>query len=377
MNILTSDFECTTWSKGSAFDLRNKAVALACKQDANVAHCEFSLEEQYDTAFLLDYNLCVFFNAKFDLHWYKKLGYTLPQRVWCCQVAEFILGGQTERYPSLDVTSEKYGLGKKIDNIKLNYWDKGINTDAIPQDELAEYACLDVDLTYQVYLKQVEQFKQQPQLYKLFKLMMLDLLVLQEMEWNGLKYDEELCIKKSKDIETQITTIQGKLASVYPGVPLNFNSGDHLSSFLYGGPVVEHYKEHIGFFKSGIKAGQPKYKNCERTHILPQLVKPLPRSELKKEGFYSTDEATLKKLKANKTVKELLNMLLELAKLEKLNGTYYKGIPEINKEMNLEPGYLHGQFNQCVAATGRLSSSKPNLQNFSGDCEDIIVSRYA
>lgn len=373
MNVLTSDFECTTWSKGSAFDLRNKAVCLAWKENNERAVCHFNLEYP---CIDLTYRLCVFFNAKFDLHWYRRLGYALPTKVWCCQVAEFILGGQTQRYPSLENTASEYGFGHKLDVVKLEYWDKNIQTDEIPKETLAAYASQDVDLTYKIYLKQLEQFQQQPQLYKLFKLMMLDLFVLQEMEWNGLKYDEQVCLKRASNIEAQISQLQSKLASVYPGVPINFNSGDMLSAFLYGGSIVEPYKEHIGFFKTGINTGEPKYKNCERIHILPQLVKPLPRTELKKEGFYATDEATLKKLKGNKRVKEIIGYLLELSKLEKLNSTYYKGIPEINKQMHLEEGYLHGSFNQCVAATGRLSSNKPNLQNFAGDCEDIFVSRY-
>jgi DNA polymerase-1 len=375
-NILTSDWETTFYNRGNPFDERNFAVALACKQGPNAPHCEFSLEEQYDTAFLLDYDLCIFFNAKFDLHWYRKLGYTLPQRVWCCQVAEFILGGQQQRYPSLEDTSVKYGLGHKIDVIEKEYWSKGINTDAIPKDILSEYACQDVDLTYQVYLKQKEQFDNNPQLYRLFRLVMLDLLVLEEMEWNGLIYDEALCKHKSEDIDNQIQTIKKQLSSLCSYPALNFNSGDQLSAFLYGGSVVEEYKEHIGFYKTGLKAGQPKFQNKERVHILPQLVKPLAKSELKKEGFYATDEATLRKLKGGKKVKEIIELLLELSKLEKLNGTYYNGLPNVNKEMHWPAGKLHGQFNQCVAATGRLSSSKPNLQNFAGDCEDILISRY-
>ena len=213
MNVLTSDFETTFWNKGNPFDQRNKAVALACKQGPNAPHCEFSLEEQYDCGFLLDFDLHVFFNAKFDLHWFRKLNYTLPTKIWCCQVAEFVLGGQKERFPSLEATAVKYGLGNKIDIIEKEYWSKGVNTDKIPQDILSDYACQDVDLTYAVYLKQKEQFDQQPKLYKLFKLMMLDLLVLEEMEWNGLIYDEQLCKHKSVEIDNKIVQIKQKLGS--------------------------------------------------------------------------------------------------------------------------------------------------------------------
>jgi DNA polymerase-1 len=69
-------------------------------------------------------------------------------------------------------------------------------------------------------------------------------------------------------------------------------------------------------------------------------------------------------------------LLLELAKLEKLNGTYYKGLVNLRKEMHWPVGVLHGSFNQTTASTGRLSSSRPNAQNFATDILDIFISRY-
>lgn len=368
--IITSDFEVTTHNNGNPFDVRNKAVCLAWKE-----------EDKPSDIFWLVYphpkpdDLHVFFNAKFDLHWYRKVGNKLPSKVWCCQVAEFILNGQKERYPSLENTAIKYGLGHKLDVVKTEYWDKGIQTDAIPKEVLAEYACQDVDLTYKVYQKQLEQFQKNPLLFKLFKLQMLDLLVLEEMEWNGLIYDEALCMEKAQALDDKIQTITKQLSSVYPNIPINFNSGDQLSAFLYGGNIVEEYKEHVGFYKTGLKAGQPKFQNKERVHKLPQLVKPIPNSQLKKAGVYSTDETTLRKLKGV-YAKKYVKPLLELSELEKLNSTYYKGIPNINKEMHWPEKMIHGQFNQCVAGTGRLSSSKPNLQNFATECQDVFVSRY-
>jgi len=75
-----------------------------------------------------------------------------------------------------------------------------------------------------------------------------------------------------------------------------------------------------------------------------------------KEGKFATDEGTLRKLRGNRKV---LDMILELSKLQKLNGTYYRGLVKTRKEMNWEEGLLHGNLNQTTAATGRLSSSKP------------------
>lgn len=153
----------------------------------------------------------------------------------------------------------------------------------------------------------------------------------------------------------------------------NFNSNDHLSAFLYGGIVKEDGKEFVGFYKSGEKAGQPKYKNVIIEHQLPRLYTPLKGSEMAKAGNFAVDEGTLRKLKGKRKV---LDLVLELAKLEKLNGTYYRGLVKLRNEMHWEPNTLHGQFNQTTAATGRLSSSKPNLQNFASELQDIFISRY-
>jgi hypothetical protein len=146
-----------------------------------------------------------------------------------------------------------------------------------------------------------------------------------------------------------------------------------LSAFLYGGTVREESKEHIGFFKTGVKVGQPKFKNIEIEHHLPRLYTPIKGSEMQKEGNFSTDEGTLRKLKGKKGV---IEKILELSKMEKLNGTYYRGLTKLRQEQGWDKGVLHGQFNQTTAISGRLSSSKPNLQNFATELQDIFISRY-
>jgi DNA polymerase I-like protein with 3'-5' exonuclease and polymerase domains len=201
----------------------------------------------------------------------------------------------------------------------------------------------------------------------------MDLLVLQEMEATGLPFNEQLCAVRAQEVDDKVSKIKLQLSAIYPNVPINFGSGDHLSAFLYGGIVKEDGKEHVGFYKTGERAGQPKYKNIIIEHILPRLYQPLRGSELQKEGMFATDEGTLRKLKGKKNV---VNLLLELSKLEKLNGTYYRGLVTLREQMHWPVGILHGQFNQTTAATGRLSSSKPNLQNFASELQDIFVSRY-
>lgn len=377
MNVLTFDFECNTFAKGNPYSKQGKAICVGAKYDNDTTFCAFTpvltdLTERLTYAV----DLVVAFNAKFDLAWARRLGWKMPKIVWCCQLAEFILNQQSTPYPSLDRTAEKYGLSKKLDVVKLEYWDKGVDTEDIPQQILSDYCKHDVDLTYAVYLRQQEAFISHPRLYRLFKLACQDLLILQEMEWNGLIYDENLCNERIKQCEQDLEASSTLLRSVYPDVPINFGSNDQLSAFLYGGTVTEVVKECAGTFKSGKQKGLPKYVNKDLVHTLPRLVTPLPKSEMSKEGLFSTSADTLKKLKGP-AAKKYVGPLLEMARLEKLINTYYRGIPELNKKKDWPTSMIHGQFNQCVAATGRLSSSQPNLQNQAGDIEDIYISRYA
>lgn len=374
MNVLTFDYETNRFAKGNAHSLQGKAVCLGYKINSQSVICDYVPLDWLVKEYFSSCDLVIAFNAKFDLLWNKKLGFDSPKQVWCCQLAEYMLDRQ-KPYPSLEETAKKYGLSNKLDVVKLEYWDKGIDTDAVPHSILSGYCCQDVELTYAICLRQKQQFEQRPALYKLFKLACQDLLTLVEMEWNGLKYDEDLCASRVAECHEQRSAVLALLSSVYPGVPINFGSNDQLSAFLYGGIIVETIKQADGFYKSGAKKGQVKYVNKDIEHVLPRMVQPLPKSEMGKENVFSTAEGTLKKLKGP-FAKKYLPYIQQLSKLDKLIGTYYVGLPQLNKEMDWTPGYLYGQLNQCVTATGRLSASKPNQQNFAGDIADIFVSRY-
>lgn len=306
------------------------------------------------------------------MHWLQKCGLRLDhKRLYDCQNAEFVITRQQQRYPSLEDCAIKYNLGHKIDVIKSEYWDKGINTDAIPWPLLREYAKQDARLTLSLYEAQKAHITSAQAV--LLRVLNEDIKVLQEMEHNGLVYDTRLCEERGAELETRIAELRNTLDAFYPDVPINWASGDQLSAFLYGGTISQTVKKHTGFYKTGAKKGEPKYSNVVIEHQLPRLYEPLPKTELAKAGFWSTNEDTLLKLKGKKGP---LTVLLELSKLEKLLGTYYHGIPKLNAAMYWEDGVLHGTFNMVVAQTGRLSCMKPNLQNFASELKDIFITRY-
>ena len=332
--------------------------------------------------------LLVGFNIKFDLHWARRLGVLPPEgvRVWDCQIAEFLIRGQQGSYPSLNEALARFDLGTKDDKI-AEYWALGIDTQEIPVDELKLYNVLDVDLTYKLYLQQ--QAAMSDKLKRLCMVMGLDLLVLEEMEWNGVKLDVELCKQKAQETALELKTLSDELLQYSPTPDINLDSGHQLSCLLYGGgfelTTVERVEKQV--YKSGKKKGQEYDKNIWKTEafICEPLFTPLKGTETKLKSkvgereytVYATGEDVLKQLrKPTKRHRSLIELLLKRAEKEKLLSTYYGALPDLLEKMEWGD-ILHGQLNQCVARTGRLSSSAPNMQNFSGDVDLLLVTRYA
>jgi DNA polymerase I-like protein with 3'-5' exonuclease and polymerase domains len=401
MRVLTFDNETTIRNKGNPFTRSNFlcTVGILVVEDGieifyrdlnflTEPHQELldTIQKELDLA-----DLIIGFNIKFDLHWLRRYGITFDDaKVWDVQVAEFIISNQKNTYPSLDDTGEKYGQGRKLDIVKTEYWDKGIDTPDVPAYILAEYQEQDVRLTYLCYLYQIALLNELPLKHRLITLACQDLLVLEEMEWNGLKYESEKSLLLGDDLQRSTQDLDERLRSLFPGIPINWNSGDHLSAVLFGGRIVERRQIPTGVYKTGIKAGQTKLGWTEVQYDLPRLVEPNKSDELSStKGFsnedailrkgsrmYATNEGVLKSLKSTSKAKEIIGIILERSEKEKLRGTYYHGIPKLCEEMDWEPNMIHGQLNQVVAATGRLSATKPNQQNMPPEFDALLITRF-
>lgn len=375
MKILSLDVETTTSTKGDPFDSTNSCVSVAW-HDGISSHCVnvyercgralAEVQEAIDSCETL-----VGFNIKFDLHWLRNLGLRFNhRRVFDCQVAQYVISRQRTKYPSLAGCLELYGLEGKIDIVKEEYWDKGIDTPDIPWDILSAYNITDVEQTYQLYLAQ--QALLNPIQRRLVQLCCDDLVTLEEMEYNGIPVDLDGCQKELERLYGEIDAIIKKLASRYPHVPINFNSPDHVSAYLYGGDVEEVRRELAGFYKTGNKIGQPRYKVVRQTHTLMGMFKPIEGSELEKEGLFSTSEPILRQIKDKSGT---IKLLLEFAALTKLKE-FFESFIKINAERNWRQGEIHGSFNQVSTWTGRLSSTKPNLQNMPPELQEFVRSEY-
>lgn len=382
---LILDVETTISNKGNPFDETNKLCYVGL---LDTSHNLFSIEyndqpykkhlEEIQSR-IDDAEVLVGFNLKFDLHWLRKYGINfMGKRLWDCQLVHFILTGQQYPYPSLNSVAAYYNLGSKLDVVATEYWSNKIDTPNIPADILEEYLLGDLQLTQKVYEKQQKEFAlcTKP-MQRLISLHNQDLMVLQEMEYNGLIFDETKSTELGKELQTQITLLNKSLSEYHKLVEFNPSSNEHLSVLMYGGTIKVKRREVIGLFKTGDRKGQAKEKWVEHEIKFDRLVTPLKGSELTKEGYFSTDEATLKSLRGTKYAKELVELILTRATLEKRLTTYYTGLVDLRTSMNWPVNKLHGQLNQCVARTGRLSSSRPNLQNFDGEIKQLFGSKYA
>lgn len=225
-------------------------------------------------------------------------------------------------------------------------------------------------------------------LYKLFKIQCIDLLCLLQMERSGILFNTEEAMKHAKDIETKQFELLRNFHSIIGSDVVSITSNDHLSAVLYGGTITTSLRIPIGHYKTGAKVGHVRYKVQEETHDFPRLVNPIDGTETAKskkrieEGkedghtLWGVNEPVLRSLKAKGKAKELLTIILEYSKLDKLRGTYLQGYTELIEEMHWPHNMLHGGLNQCVVVTGRLSSSKPNLQNADKQTKKYMESRY-
>ena len=366
------DCETQTYNKGHPFDPRNKLISYAYKYSGSSPCFKYFNDPDFLSTVrgtLGGGSVVIGFNVKFDLHWLTCVDRDTV-KIWDCQLAEFVLGGQKDRLISLDECLARYGLEQKKDLVK-EYWEAGVQTDEIPVEILKEYNIWDVEQTEALFLLQQQVMSDEQK--RLVYLLGEDMKVLIEMERNGVLFDVDGATKKVSTLELSIGRLEEELAQFLPPIEhgtFNWDSGDHLSALLYGGTIVFDWAEEMpAVYKSGPNKGQAYIKRSwhETKVSFPQRFKPLEGTEVAKTRddpaaevrFYQCDEPTLKQLNTrSKENKRLLEVFAQRSSQIKL-VEMLTSILELFKTKQWENNIIHGQFNQNIVVTGRLSSSAP------------------
>lgn len=259
-------------------------------------------------------------NIKYDLIMLANYGVTLKGKMFDTMIAHYVL--QPELRHGMDYLAEVY---LKYETIKIEELigpkgKKQGNMRDLAPEAVYKYACEDADVTLK--LKHIlEKELEKNDVKKLFEEIEMPLVpVLAYMERNGVRIDTEALKETSRHFTTRMNQIEEEVHQL-AGMEFNIASPKQVGEVLF-----------------------------DRLKIVEKAKKT-------KTGQYVTSEEVLESLRGKH---EIVAKILEHRGLKKLLGTYIDALPLL---INPATGRIHTSFNQTVTATGRLSSSNPNLQN--------------
>ena len=266
-------------------------------------------------------------NVKYDLEVLANYGIELKGEMFDTMIAHYLL--QPELRHNMDYMAEVY-LNYQTIHIDELIGPRGKNQKSmrdVPPADVCEYASEDADITLQLY-NALEPKLKESDLYPLFRDVEMPLVrVLAEMEMNGVLIDTNALKETSVAFTERMLELERKIYEE-AGEEFNISSPRQVGDILF------------------------------------EKLKIVEKAKKTKTGQYVTSEEVLQQLK-NKA--PIVSNILAYRGLKKLLGTYVDALPKL---INPRTGHIHTSFNQTVTATGRLSSSDPNLQNIPVRGED-------
>ncbi len=259
-------------------------------------------------------------NIKYDILVMKWYGVTLQGDLFDTMLAHYLLDPESRH--NMDVLSENY-LGYTPVSITELIGKKGKGQGTmrdVPIEQVKEYAAEDADITLQLKEKFAPLILAQDQKELYYEIETPLVYALAEMEYNGVLVDRDFLSVYSKELGEDIAVLQDAIFGM-AGTKFNIDSPKQMGEVL--------------FLKMGIPYQGKKTKT----------------------GQYATGEDILSRLEHEYPI---ASEILNYRELVKLKSTYVDALPQL---INPKTGRIHSSFNQAVAATGRLSSQNPNLQN--------------
>ena len=259
-------------------------------------------------------------NLKYDLEVLRNYDIELKGKMWDTMIAHYLI--QPELRHNMDYMAEIY-LHYQTIHIDELIGPKGKNQRSMreldPKD-IYEYAAEDADITLQLKNKLEPELKKHGAEQLFYDIEMPLMPVLAEMEMNGVCIDTNSLTETSTQLTQRMLDIEQRIYEL-AGEQFNIASPKQVGDILFG------------------------------------KMKIIEKPKKTKTGQYVTSEEVLQQLRHKH---EIVDNILQHRGLKKLLGTYIEALPKL---INPHTGHIHTSFNQTITATGRLSSSDPNLQN--------------
>ena len=259
-------------------------------------------------------------NIKYDMLVLKNYGTTVHGPLFDTMLAHYVL--QPELRHNMDYLAEIY-LHYRTIHIEELIGPKGKgqkNMRDLPPCDVYRYACEDADITLQLKETLDQELKRQGMTSLFADIEMPLVPVLVTMEWNGVRIDTDALRLSAEHFNARLQAIEKEICDL-AGTDFNISSPKQVGEVLF-----------------------------DRLKITDKAKKT-------RTGQYVTSEEVLEGLRAKHPI---VGKILDYRGLKKLLGTYVEALPQL---INPRTGRIHTTFNQAVTATGRLSSSNPNLQN--------------
>ena len=258
-------------------------------------------------------------NAKYDIAVLKNYGVKVSGRLFDTMVAHYLI--QPEQHHNLDLLAESYLKYRtiKIDELIGRRGSVQKSMRDVDLNLLCDYACEDADITFRLKPLLESELQKSDMIDLFFNIETPLIPVLADMEYTGVKIDTQALNNFAAELRQGITEIEKKIHDA-AGVEFNVSSPKQLGEILFD-------RLKIG---GGAKTRTQQYSTAE--DVLEKLADKHP----------------------------IVPMILEYRSLKKLLSTYAEALPLM---VNPKTGRIHTSYNQTVTATGRLSSTNPNLQN--------------
>ncbi len=254
-------------------------------------------------------------NMKYDMHVLANHGITVATPFFDTMLASYLLTPQNNRHNLDELSLARFQYKKTPISALIGTGKKQRSMLDVPLEEIAPYCGEDVEYTFRLFELFTEELKAHA-LEELFHTIEMPLLpVLFSMERRGIFLDKEVLAKKSETLKTSLKSTQETIFSM-AGETFNINSPKQLSEILF----------------SKLNIPSPTKKLSTRADVLESLKSSYP----------------------------IVEHILSYRVLEKLRSTYVDALP---LQVNNTTQRIHCSYNQSVTATGRLSSTNPNLQN--------------